>query len=178
MERIVHDRTYWAFWWLAAAMTGVAAGMMVGHALLLGPYLSWMLASGKGKQLSETYPVFALSGGRFGLSLYYIVLGLQTLAGLAFFAVSIVGRHKLLLATIAALASPLWQTVHYVSGFSALEISVLRSVSEVSQEAAVRFVAWNAPIHAFYAATLLVALCSLLLLPIRTSTRSSSSTEL
>ncbi|MFQ5829890.1 MAG: hypothetical protein ACE5JD_12145, partial [Candidatus Methylomirabilia bacterium] len=165
MEKGITDRMYWSGWFFATAMTGAVTGFMLGHSLVLGPFLSWMLASGKGELLSQTYPVFAVSSGRPGLYAFYIISGLQTIAALAFIVLSVMRRRKVLAATIAGLASPLWQAVHFVSGFSKLEGDVLRSVSAVSPELSEKFVAWNVPIHFFYTATLVLALLILLSLP-------------
>ena len=65
-------------------------------------------------------------------------------------------------ATIAALAAVLWPTVHYASGFGALEAMVLRSTTPVSPEVASRFLAWNTPVHAIHAVLLVVGLLALL----------------
>lgn len=176
MKSAESDRTYWALWWLSSATTAIAAGMLVGHVLLLGPYLSWMLSAGKERQLAETYPVFTLSAGGPGLSLYYGVFGLQTLAGLAFLAISIARRRHVLLAAVASLAGPLWEGIHYGSRFSGLERSVLRNVSELPRDIASGFVAWNVPIHVFYAAVLLVALGVLLSVPLRVLANRPSAT--
>jgi hypothetical protein len=46
--------------------TGVVAGFMLGHALILAQFLDWMLASGT-PALSRAYPAFRGSAGRGGL---------------------------------------------------------------------------------------------------------------
>ncbi len=38
------ERLYWASWCLAVLFTGVVAGLMLGHALILAQFLDWMLA--------------------------------------------------------------------------------------------------------------------------------------
>lgn len=159
-------RLYWTCWVLAVATTGVVAGFMLSHALLLGRYLEWLLASGRGDLLSQTYPVFARSAGRPGLELFYAVAGAQVASAVAFFVVSLVVRRERLVGALVGLAGVLWPAMHYVSGFGALEASVLRSTTEVSREVAGRFVLWNGPMHIFHAATLAAALGALLSVPL------------
>ncbi|OLC30919.1 MAG: hypothetical protein AUH81_19150 [Candidatus Rokubacteria bacterium 13_1_40CM_4_69_5] len=170
-------RLYWPGWGLVTALTAIVAGFMVGHALRLGQFLSWMVASGRGRMLSQTYPVFALTEGRGGRSVFYALCGLQAVAGLAFLALALVGRRRRLAAAVAGLAGPLWQGTHFGSGFARVEQAVLRSVTEVAPEAAERFVAWSVPLHVFHAATLVVALGALLSIPLRELGRTAQRTE-
>lgn len=160
------ERIYWACWVAAVGTTGVVAGFMLSHALLLGRYLDWLLASGRGDLLSRTYPLFARSAGRAGLELFYAVAGAQVVSAVAFFVVSLMVRRERVVGALVGLAGVLWPAVHYASGFGALEASVLRSTAEVSREVAGRFVAWNGPVHIFHTATLTAALGALLSVPL------------
>lgn len=165
------SRLYWPIWAAAAVTTGLVAGFMLSHALLLGRYLDWLLASGRAKVLADTYPVFARSAGSAWLDAYYAVAGLQILAALAFAVVSIVTRRHGVAGVIVGAAAVLWPVMHYASGFGALEAAVLRSTVEVPGDVAARFIRWNGPIHFFHAATLGTAFGVLLWLP--RSTRST-----
>jgi len=162
----VADRLFWPSWFVAAVLAGVVAGFMLGHALILGRFLDWMLASGTPGLLTQTYAVFRGGAGRAGLDAYYAVAGLQVLSGLAFLLVALGARRRRLAAAVAAVCGAAWVVVHYASGFGALEASVLRGTTEVTSEVRDRFVAWNAPIHFLHAATLLAALASLLSVPL------------
>src|SRR5437879_6027336 len=66
------DRLYWPIWSWAALLTGIVAGFMLGHALILAPFLDWLLRSGI-PALSQAYPGFRSSAGRSGLDAYYAV---------------------------------------------------------------------------------------------------------
>ncbi len=158
-------RLYWPSWALATAMTGIVAGFMLGHALILGRYLDWMLTSGRARVLAETYPAFRQSAGTLGIDLFYAVAGLQILAGLCFAIVSVKARRRVVLGVAIGVTSVLWLIVHYASGFGALEAQIHRSTTEVPMAVAGAFVAWNSRIHLFHAATLFVALSALLALP-------------
>ncbi len=166
MTKPVAQRLFWPCWFVATTFAGVVAGFMLGHALILGRFLDWLLASATPGLLAQTYPVFRGSAGRAGLDVYYAVAGLQVLAGLAFLSVALGARQHRGAAAVAAVSGSLWVIVHYASGFAGLEASVLRGTAEVTREIRDRFLAWNTPIHVFHAATLAVALGALLSVPL------------
>lgn len=159
------DRLYWPSWFLATLLTGIVAGFMLGHALILARFLDWLVLSAT-PTLSQAYPTFRRSTGRSGLDAYYVLAGLQVACTSAFLLVSLVARRHRVAALVAGVAGALWIVVHYASGFGALEASVLRSASKIPREVVGRFVGWNTPIHFFHAATLTVALGALLSVPL------------
>ncbi len=161
----VTDRLYWPSWVLAALLTGIVGGFMLGHALILAQFLDWLLLSGV-PALSQAYPAFRGSAGQSGLGAYYAVAGLQVIGTSAFLLLSLATRRHRPAALVAGVAGALWIAVHYASGFGALEGSVLRGAGPVSQDVAGRFVGWNVPIHIFHAVTLAVALGALLAVPL------------
>jgi hypothetical protein len=161
----VTERLYWTSWCLAVLFTGVVAGFMLGHALILAQFLDWMLASGT-PALSRAYPAFRGSAGRAGLVAYYAVAGLQVAATSVFLLVSLVTRRHRSAALVACVAAALWIAVHYASGFGSLEADVLQSTRDLPREVADRFVGWNVPIHLFHAATLALAFGALLSVPL------------
>ena len=158
------ERLYWPSWFLAAVLTGIVAGFMLGHALILARFIDWLLLAGA-PALSQAYPAFRATAGRTGLDAFYAVAGLQLVGTSAFLLVALMtGRHRAA-ALVAGVAGALWIGVHYASGFGALEASVARA-ADVPREVVGRFVDWNAPIHFFHAATLTVALGALLTVPL------------
>lgn len=157
---------YWLTWMLATATTGIVAGFFLGHALLLGRFVDWMLMSGRAGVVATTYPIFRQSAGRIGFEVFYVVAALQIVAAIAFAAAAVVTRRRAVLGLIAAIAALAWPTAHYGSGFAATEASVLRSTAEATRETAAAFVAANGPVHLFHVAVLLAGLIALLLVPI------------
>ncbi|MGH7314024.1 MAG: hypothetical protein ACREJV_12690 [Candidatus Rokuibacteriota bacterium] len=154
------------------ATTGLVAGFMVSHALVLGRFLDWLVTSGPGVPFASTYPAFAGTAGRSGLALFYGLCGMQVVAALAFLVVAVGARRERVAAAIAGVAAVLWPAVHYGSGFGAVEQAVLRSLGEVSGGLAARFVAWNVPIHVVHAAILTAGLGALLSVPMSAIKRS------
>jgi hypothetical protein len=159
------DRLYWPSWFLAALLTGIVGGFMLGHALILAQFLNWLLLSGV-PALSQAYPAFRATAGRSGLDAYYVVAGLQVVGTTAFLLVSFAARRHRAAALVAGVAGASWIAIHYASGFGALEGSVLRGAAPVGGDAAGRFVGWNVPIHVVHAAILTVSLGALLSVPL------------
>ena len=59
------ERLYWPSWFLAAVLTGIVAGFMLGHALILARFVDWLLLAGA-PALSQAYPAFRATAGRTG----------------------------------------------------------------------------------------------------------------
>lgn len=162
-ETTVVGRLYRPCWVVASVCTGLVAGFMLGHALILGPFLDWLLTSGRTEQV-VAYAAFTSTAGRLGLGAYYVVCGLQVLSVLAFLSLALATRRERWAAAVAAAAGTLWMVVHYASGFGAVEATVLHGGGELAPSVAARFVRLNAPIHFLHAALLITALAALLAL--------------
>jgi len=67
---------------------------MLGRALIPGRLLDWLLASDP-RLLASTYPAFASSAGRSGLTIFYAICGLQVIGLLALLAMRAAGEAKL-----------------------------------------------------------------------------------
>jgi len=158
----LRDGLYWACWLVAVLFTGLVAGLMLGHALILAPFLSWMLATGPPGTLDHTYPVFRATAGAVGLTVYYLVAGVQVAMALGFLVAAVAMRRHRAAAAVAGAASVCWVIVHYASGFGAVEAQLWRNPSG---DVARRFLAWNTPIHFLHAGILTVALLALLSVP-------------
>ena len=169
-------RLFWPVWLLAAVTTGLVAGFMLGHALILGRFLDWMLTSDP-HLLATTYPAFARSAGSTGLTLFYAICGLQIIAAPALLALALGARRHRLGAGVAAITAVAWPMLHYASGFGAVETVALRSATAVSGDVATRFLAWNLPVHAGHAGLLLVGLVALLAIPLSAARRTAAAGE-
>src|SRR2546427_5312238 len=88
----VTERLYWPSWFLATLLTGIVAGFMLGHALILARFLDWLVLSAT-PALSQAYPAFRRSTGRSGLDAYDVLAGLQVAGTSAFLLVSLVARR-------------------------------------------------------------------------------------
>ena len=168
MPAALADRAYWPCWIVATILTGFVAGAMLGHALILGRFVEWLLTSGM-PELPREYAKFRAGGGRPWLLAFYAVCGLQVLSVVVFLAAALMTRRQAGPAAVAAAAGTLWLVVHYASGFGGLEAQVLGSVSELPRTEIARFVRLNTPVHLFHAAILATALGALLSVPLAAS---------
>jgi len=157
---------YWLTWALATGTTGIVAGFFLGHALLLGRFVDWLLISGRANVLATTYPLFRGGDGKIGFDIFYAVAMVQILAAVAFAIVSWVTRRRWGLGIGAGIAGVAWPIAHYASGFAAVEATVLRSTTPATREIASQFIAWNGEIHVFYVVALLLGLTALLIVPL------------
>jgi len=134
--------------------------------LILAPFLSWMLAIAPPGTLDHTYPVFRATAGAAGLTVYYLLAGVQVAMTLGFLAAAVAMRRHRAAAGVAGAASVCWVIVHYASGFGAVEAQLFRYPAGGADGVAHRFLAWNTPIHFLHAGFLTVALLALLWVPL------------
>jgi hypothetical protein len=167
----LREGLFWTCWLLTVLFTGLVAGLMLGHALILAPFLSWMLAIGPPGSFDHTYPVFRATAGALGLTMYYRLAGVQVAMALGFLVAAVATRRHRRAAAVAAAASVCWVIVHYASGFGAVEAQLWRSPAGGADGVARRFLAWNTPIHFLHAGILVVALLALLWVPLRSLRR-------
>src|SRR5206468_11891231 len=67
-------RLYWPGWVAATALTGIVAGFMLGHALILARFVDWLLTAGTPAQGVE-YAAFRATVGRGGLPAFHAGCG-------------------------------------------------------------------------------------------------------
>ncbi len=134
---------------------------MLSHAVLLGRFLHWLLAEGGG-----------VRAGRGATRAPAVLRGRRPPGDARdrFLGGTLVTRRQRRLGRVAGAAGLLWPAVQYASGFAAVEAAVLRSTREVSPEIALRFLAWNGPVHLAHVVVLGIGLVALLAVPITTQT--------
>ena len=164
MVRALAARLYWPGWAVATVLTGLVAGFMLGHALVLGRFVEWLLTAGAPAH-GLLYPAFRATSGRGGLTAFYAVCGLQVISVVAFLVLALASGRARGAAALAAAAGVLWLVAHSASGFGALERKVVMATGEVPVDVSESFLRLNIPIHLFHAATLTAALGALLAVP-------------
>lgn len=140
-------------WFLALLSTGIAAGAMTGHALLLGRFLAWFFRSGRTEIFLDTYPVFLRERKpeRFFDHLFTIPLIVTAAFSVALF---FAGRtYPLALAALGL--QGLFVAVFLGTGFGTLERKIFTR-GDTHPENTKRFLALNGPVTAL-SALLLVA---------------------
>src|SRR5688500_6222063 len=173
----LRDRLYWTSWLAAVVFTALVTGLMLGHALILAPFLSWMLAVGPPGAFGQTYPVFRITAGTAGLTAYYLLAGAQVATALGFVVAAVAMRRARAAAAVTGAASLCWVAAHYASGFGAVEAQLWRNPAGGAEDDVVRrFLAWNTPIHFLHAGLLTIALLALLGVPLQALRATRSAT--
>ncbi len=135
-------------WFLALLLTGIAAGALAGHALLLGRFLAWFFQSGRIDLFRETYPPFlqAKKPERFFDSLFTAAL----LATAAFNTALFEAGRACFLALAALGLQGLFVAVFFGTGFGALERDLFTK-ADTAPEQVKRFLSLNTPVLALSA---------------------------
>jgi len=151
---------YLSFWIVTVALTGVLCGFYLSHALLFGRFVDWLVTTGRGSVLWETFPEFRAAHPPLA---YYSIIVAQSLATVGFAGFSIFKRAGVCNALLAAGCSILLAAIHVGSGFRRLELDVLLGTQR-SKPALARFASWDVKFHFACALLMLsgfVALCTL-----------------
>jgi hypothetical protein len=58
MNKNILNKLFWVFWCSTTILTGILAGFMVSHSIMLGRFFNWFIESGNENLLHQTYTVF------------------------------------------------------------------------------------------------------------------------
>ena len=161
------ENTYQLLWLAATLVNGLVAGFMIGYALLLGRFLSWMMQFSKRAEVRSAYVMFRQTHGRPGVILVYVLGALQTLLGITFIVFSLTKGENMGIAVVAGLSGVLWQAVYLFSGFGSAEKRVIGDTLEPDEKSIQDFTRLNVPLHIIFAAISFIAFVLLLILPFR-----------
>ena len=157
-DRVALQRVYWVLWFALTMITGILAGFLVSHSVMLGRYFTWLIESGNNGVFVDTFSVFRETT-RANVH-YNLFLWISLAVGVVWAIVCFIVRKTRVVAVIAGLSSFWVGGVFFASGFADAEALVTTGMAGE----AVRqfFVSWNIPMHASFAA--FYALCFFLLL--------------
>jgi hypothetical protein len=147
-----------AFWYSTTVLTGILAGFMVSHAIMLGRFFNWYVESGNGALLRQTYTVFRLESSP--QVPYNIPLYLALLSGILWAILCFIAKKDRIVALTAGL-STLWVgVIFYASELREAEEAVLTGTA--SEALTQHYLAVNIPVHSAFAAIYLVSFVLLL----------------
>ncbi len=154
--------TYWFFWVLTTMVTGVLAGYMVSHSIMLGQFFNWYIASDHLDLLRQTYTAFR--AGSDAYKIYDIPLLLDLIFGTLFVIMAFVVKRHRIISVLAGFAT-WWVSVIFLGfGVGAAEDAVLTSTAD---SATVQYYhSVNIPAHSSFAVIYLISLLLLLLIPL------------
>jgi hypothetical protein len=154
---IIH-RIHRLAWFATTLSTGLLAGFLASHSVMLGRFFTWLIESGNVHVLTDAFAAFRLSTGA---NVRYDAFFWAALLIGAFWALlSFVVRKDRTVAVVGGLSSFWAGCVFFATGFSNAEKAVVTGVADEATRQF--FVSWNVPLHASLA--VFFALCFLLLL--------------
>lgn len=157
------DRLYWIFWSITVSLTGILAGYMISHSIMLGRFFSWFVSSGNEDLLHQTYTVFRNATNAH--ILYDIPLYLCFVSGITFIVLAFLLKRDRILSVIAGLATYWVGSVFMVIDLDEVEDAVLMGTGtpEISQY----FLSINVPTHASFAVIYTACLAILLIVGLK-----------
>ena len=146
------------FWFAITMLTGILAGFLISHSVMLGRYFTWLIESGNYQVFTDTFSVFR-NVTRANVH-YNLFLWASFIVGILWTILCFIIKKSRVIALIAGLSSFWVSCVFFASNFSEAEEAVASGVADE----AVRqfFVSWNLPLHTSFAA--FYTICFFLLL--------------
>ena len=157
-DRAALRRVYWILWFALTMITGILAGFLVSHSIMLGRYFTWLIESGNNQVFVDTFSVFR-EATRANVH-YNLFLWISLFIGVAWTAVCFILRSTRGTAVIAGLSSFWVGVVFFASDFAAAEAAV--STGTADEALRQFFAAWNIPMHVSFA--VFYSICFFLLL--------------
>ena len=156
-------RLYWIFWGSTTLLTGILAGFLTSHSIMLGRFFSWFVETGNFQLLQATYTVFREAHAPQTLYNAFLWLGLAS--GAMWTALAVWLKKERAIAVTAGL-STLWVAIIFnATGFGKMEEAVM---SGTASEAVMQsFLSLNIPLHTAFAAIYTLSFLLLLIVALR-----------
>jgi hypothetical protein len=158
-DSVALRRVYWILWFAVTMLTGILAGFLLSHSIMLGRYFTWLIESGNSRVFADTFSVFR-AATRANVH-YNLVLWISLAIGVVWTLICFIIRKSRVVAVIAGLCSFWVGSVFFASDFAAAEQAVATGVA--NQAVQQFFVSWNIPMHVSFAAFYTVCFFLLLL---------------
>jgi len=146
-ERKIFYRIHRVLWFAITMLTGILAGFLTSHSVMLGRYFTWLIKSGNNQVFTDTFSVFREA--THANVHYNLFLWASFAVGLIWTILCFIVKKSRVTALIAGLSSLWVGCIFFASGFSAAEEAVATGMADE----AVRqfFISWNIPMHTSFA---------------------------
>jgi hypothetical protein len=163
MNKNALSKLFWAFWCSTTILTGILAGYMVSHSIMLGRFFNWFIESGNEDLLHQTYTVFREASNAHVV--YDIPLYLALVSGIIWVVLAFILRRDRIIAVIAGL-STLWvSNIFFISDLDEAEDAVLTGIADARLTQL--YSSLNLPVHTIFAVIYVVSLFLLLLVALK-----------
>ncbi len=156
--RVVFWRIQLILWFAITMLTGILAGFLISHSVMLGRYFTWLIESGNYSVFTGTFSIFREA--THANVHYNLFLWASLIFGILWTVSCFMVRKNRIIAFIAGLSSFWVGSVFFSSGFSNAEEAVSMGIADETVRQF--FVSWNIPMHASFA--VFYSLCFFLLL--------------
>lgn len=174
MKKDILYTLFWGFWCATTILTGILAGYMVSHSLMLGRFFSWYVETGHMDLLRQTFAVFKTTNHPDPNTYYMIPLYLAFASGIIWTALAFILKRDRIIALIAGLSTFWVGNLFFISHIDEAEEAVLSGAAD--DRMAQFFLSINVPIHALFALIYVVSLFLLLLVALRGQVMKARST--
>lgn len=153
-------RMHRVLWYAVTLLTGILAGFLTSHSVMLGRYFTWLIQTGNNQVFIDTFSVFREA--THANVHYNLFLWASLVIGIVWTISSFIVRKNRFVSIIAGLSSFWVGCFFFASGFGPAEAAVCTGTADE----AVRefFVSMNIPMHrsfaVFYTACFLLLLVS------------------
>jgi hypothetical protein len=163
MKKNTLNKLFWVLWCSTTMLTGILAGFLVSHAIMLGRFFQWFLDSGNENLLHQTYTVFrAASNPHIA---YNIPLYLSFISGIIWTVLAFIVKRDRIIAVTAGLSTVWVGAIFFLTDFGEAEEAVLTATADARLTQL--YTALNLPVHTLFAAMYVVSLFLLLLVALK-----------
>jgi hypothetical protein len=174
MNKNILSKMYWIFWCAATMLTGILAGFLISHSVMLGRYFTWMLESGNEDLLRQTFSVFRESVSPPPQIIYNIPLYLGLIFGVVYTVLSFLLKRDRIIAVTAGLSTFWVANIFFISNFNKAEAAVMSSTADA--EVMQFFENTNLPFHITFAVIYSVSFFLLLVVALKKIQKLASKT--
>ena len=157
------EKLYWVFWCLTVVFTGILAGFMLSHSIMLGRFFSWFVSSGNEDLLRQTFSVFREATKAY--IIYDIPLYLCLGCGTIFAVLALILKRDRIMSAVAGLSTFWTGSIFMLIDLDEVEDAVVSGIA--SPDVSQYFLSINVPTHAGFAVIYTICLALLLIVGLR-----------